>query len=113
MEPAPVGAPSYVCFMVGSSLAHGDQLSQLWKSFTCAKAAVGGACMVAERVMQKSAGRVATNATIAAMTTAIPIRMYQSISIPSSYELIKGDKCSCGCRPSAHANVSVVVMHRS
>src|SRR5262245_29323900 len=34
--PTPAGAPSYDCFIAGSSLPHGFQALHLWKSFTCA-----------------------------------------------------------------------------
>src|SRR5437762_1722480 len=71
MAPVPAGAPSYVCFIAGSSFAHGFHASHLWKSFTCAKTAGAGAEMVAVRATRNSEGRVAT---IPTNVTTIPPR---------------------------------------
>ena len=54
--PVPAGAPSKVFRAAGSSLAHGDHASHLWKSFTWANTAAGGAAMVAVRVIRNSEG---------------------------------------------------------
>src|SRR5262249_22582742 len=47
--PWPAGAPSNVFLAAGSSFAHGDQASQLWKSLTCANTAGAGAAITALR----------------------------------------------------------------
>src|SRR2546426_12580493 len=79
MAPVPAGAPSYVCFIAGSSFAHGFHASHLWKSFTCAKTAGAGAEMVAVRATRYSDGRVATMATNTTTTTASAMRIFMSI----------------------------------
>src|SRR6266478_9809244 len=58
--PSPAGAPSNAFFAAGSSFAHGDQASQLWKSLTCATTAGAGAAMVALRSTRNSDGRKVT-----------------------------------------------------
>src|SRR2546428_1366665 len=79
MAPGPAGAPSYVCFIAGSSFAHGFHASDLWKSFTCAKTAGAGAEMVAVRATRYSDGRVATMARNTTTTTASAMRIFMSI----------------------------------
>src|SRR2546422_8345976 len=79
MAPVPAGAPSYVCFIAGSSFAHGFHASHLWKSFTCAKTAGAGAEMVAVRATRYSDGRVATMARNTTTTTASAMRIFMSI----------------------------------
>src|SRR5712692_5288575 len=81
MAPVPAGAPSYVCFIAGSSFAHGFHASHLWKSFTCAKAAGAGAEMVAVRATRYSDGRVATIATNTKTIPARAMRILMSIVI--------------------------------
>src|SRR5262245_3608875 len=66
--------------MVGSSLAHGDQAAQLWKSFTWAKTAEGGAAMVAVRVTRNSAGRVATTMTNTTTKAMRKMRTFMELS---------------------------------
>src|SRR6059036_341904 len=79
MAPVPAGAPSYVCFIAGSSFAHGFHASHLWKSFTCAKTAGAGAEMVTVRATRYSDGRVATMARNTTTTTASAMRIFMSI----------------------------------
>src|SRR5436190_10669038 len=43
VEPTPAGGPLNVFFTAGSSLAHGDQASQLCRSLTWLKTTTGGA----------------------------------------------------------------------
>src|SRR5262249_1369574 len=82
--PFPAGAPSNEFFAAGSSFAHGDQASQLWKSLTCANTAGAGAAMVARRSMRNSDGGIATIAastpTPSTTAAATPRRTLISIS---------------------------------
>src|SRR5215813_7169918 len=59
--PSPADGPSKVVFALGSSFAHGDHASHLWKSFTWAKTADAGAAIVADRAIRYSEGCSATN----------------------------------------------------
>src|SRR6185369_13223297 len=72
MAPLPEAGPSKVCFIFGSSLAHGDHFSQLWKSFTCKNMSGGGAATVALRVTRYSGGCNATTIRNSTMTTRRP-----------------------------------------
>ena len=56
MAPSPEDGPSNVALALGSSLAHGDQASQLWKSLTSANTAAGGATTIVERSMRNVDG---------------------------------------------------------
>src|SRR6267142_2007157 len=67
--PLPAGAPSNEFLAVGSSFAHGDQASQLWKSVTCANTAGAGGAMVARRSMRNSDGCIATSTASTPMTS--------------------------------------------
>src|SRR5690349_21142544 len=56
--PRPAAAPAYVCFMAGSSAAHGLHAVQLRKSLTWAKTAAADAEMHPDRVTRNSEGIV-------------------------------------------------------
>src|SRR5689334_13599467 len=58
--PSPAGAPAYSAFAFGSSFDHGDQFSQLWKSFTLANTLSAGAATTVERSTLNSDGCMAT-----------------------------------------------------
>ena len=58
--PSPDRGPSNVALALGSSFAHGDQASQLWKSFTCANTRSGAAATAAVRETRNSSGCKAT-----------------------------------------------------
>src|SRR5215831_5212276 len=90
--PSPADGPSKVVFALGSSFAHGDHASHLWKSFTCAKTADAGAAIVAERAIRYSEGCSATNAANAATIAASAIRIFRTIEPPLQ---------RYGCAPSA------------
>src|SRR3954454_18770118 len=79
LAPSPLVGPSNVDFALGSILAQGDQASQLWKLFNCAKTADGDADIVLERVTVKAAGREAMKIARSAMTTAKPIKTLRSM----------------------------------
>src|SRR5215470_9096682 len=79
MAPAPSGAPSYVCFIAGSIFPHGFHASHLWKSFTCANTAGGGAEMLTLRTMRNSDGCMATSRINPITTTTSAIRMILSM----------------------------------
>src|SRR5215467_5910336 len=74
--PVPARGPSNVCFAAGSSFAHGDHASQLWRSFTWAKTTGAGAATTAERSTRKSEGRVATITQKTPVTTTKPMRIF-------------------------------------
>jgi len=76
----PAGAPSYVCFIPGSSVAHGFHAAQLWKSFTWLKTAGAGAAMVAVRATRNSDGCIATTAPSPMTITARAMRLFVSIA---------------------------------
>ena len=80
--PSPADGPSKVVFALGSSFAHGDHASHLWKSFTCAKTSDAGAAIVAERAIRYSEGCRATNAANAATIEASAIRIFRTIEPP-------------------------------
>src|SRR6266576_961564 len=67
--PVPAGAPSNEFLTDGSSFAHGDQASQLWKSLTCANTAGAGAAMVALRWIRNSDGCITTTTASTATTS--------------------------------------------
>src|SRR5215207_5507100 len=96
MAPLPAGAPSWVCFIAGSSLAHGDQASHLWKSFTSAKTAGGGAEIFAARTTVNPAGWNATTTANTMSTAARPRRIFLS--------MVLGNELG-GCRRS-HAGAA-------
>src|SRR3954469_6997935 len=79
LAPSPLVGPSNVDLALGSILAHGDQASHLWKSFSCAKTAAGEAAIAAERETVNSAGRVPMKMASRTMTTATPMRILMSI----------------------------------
>src|SRR5215471_9036536 len=58
--------------MTGSIRSHGDHATHLWKSLTSAKTAVGGAAMVAVRLMLYWVGCMATTMTSTMTRTARP-----------------------------------------
>src|SRR6516164_6522085 len=80
--PSPADGPSKVVFAWGSSFAHGDHASHLWKSFTCAKTSDAGAAIVADRAIRYSEGCSATNAANAATTAPSAIRIFRTIETP-------------------------------
>ena len=75
----PLVGPSNVDLAFGSILAHGDQASHLWKSFTCSNTAAGDAFIVAERETLKSFGRMAMTTHSTAMTATSPNKMYSNM----------------------------------
>src|SRR5215471_8403621 len=80
--PSPADGPSKVVFALGSSFAHGDHASHLWKSFTWAKTADAGAAIVADRAIRYSEGCSATNAANAATIATTAIRIFRTIETP-------------------------------
>src|SRR6266849_2619384 len=79
MAPVPADGPSKVLLSPGSIFSHRDHASQLWKPFTCAYTAAGGAEMVALRTTRYSAG---CKATMTRNTTTIitrAMRIFMSI----------------------------------
>src|SRR5262249_23567921 len=71
IAPVPADGPSKEFFAAGSSVAPGDQASQLWKSLTCLKTSAGGAEIVVARTIRKFSGCMATTP---AKTTTAPTR---------------------------------------
>src|SRR5690348_8274672 len=75
LAPTPSGGPSKADFMLGSSLAQGDQASHLCKLLTWGKISAGKAFTVAERETVYSAGCIATNPKNTATTAPTPIKI--------------------------------------
>ena len=85
--PSPERGPSNVALALGSSLAQGDQASQLWKSFTCANTRSGGAATAAVRATRYSLGCMATTMRKTTTSAANPRRIFLSIAFAPVWKL--------------------------